>query len=118
MKRLFVALLLLAACSPARRAEMPSSFKVGLLTPGSINDGGWNNIAWQGLQRIRKDLGAQVSNQEGKTPAEIAEACRSYAKNGYDLAFGHGFEFQDAAMAAGKQFPKTGRTGTTSRSGM
>jgi basic membrane protein A and related proteins len=105
MKRLLVVFLLLIACSP-RRVETPS-FKVGLLTPGSINDGGWNNIAWQGLQRIQKDLGAQISNQEVKSPAEIAEGFRSYGKNGYDLAFGHGFEFQDAAMAAGKQFPKT-----------
>ena len=105
MKRVVVALLLLIACSP-RHVETPSS-KVALLTPGSINDGGWNNIAWQGLQRIKKDLGAQISNQEVKSPAEIAEGFRSYGKNRYDLAFGHGFEFQDAAMAAGKQFPKT-----------
>ena len=105
MKRAVVLALLLAACS---RPEAPrAGFKVGLLTPGSINDGGWNNIAWQGLQRIKKDLGAQVSNQEVKSPAEIADGFRSYGKNGYALAFGHGFEFQDAAMAAGKQFPKT-----------
>src|ERR1044071_3790470 len=107
MKRLVVVALLLAACTP-RHVEAPApKFKVGLLTPGSINDGGWNNIAWQGLQRIRSELGAQVSNQEVKTPADIADGFRSYGKNGYALAFGHGFEFQDAAMAAGKQFPKT-----------
>lgn len=104
MKRLVVVALFLAACS---RPEAHTGFKAGLLTPGSINDGGWNNIAWQGLQRIKTELGAQVSNQEVKTPAEIADGFRSYGKNGYDLAFGHGFEFQDAAMAAGKQFPKT-----------
>src|SRR5437764_140691 len=104
MKRVVVlALLLLTACSPRPRTET-HSFKVGLLSPGSINDGGWNNIAWQGLQRIHEELGAQVSNQEVKSPAEIAEGFRSYGKNGYELAFGHGFEFQDAAMAAGKQF--------------
>jgi len=107
MKRaVAAALLVLAACSPRSQAPKPT-FKVALLTPGSINDGGWNNIAWQGLQRIKKDLGAQISNQEVKSPAEIAEGFRSYGKNGYDLAFGHGFEFQDAAMAAGKQFPKS-----------
>jgi basic membrane protein A and related proteins len=105
MKRAVLALLLFAACS--RPEAPPPGFRVGLLTPGSINDGGWNNIAWQGLQRIKTDLGAQVSNQEVKSPAEIADGFRSYGKNGYDLAFGHGFEFQDAAMAAGKQFPKT-----------
>jgi len=107
MKRaIAVALLAFLACSP-RPTETHATFKVGLLTPGSINAGGGNSIAWQGLQRIKKDLGAQISNQEVKSPAEIAEGFRSYGKNGYDLAFGHGFEFQDAAMAAGRQFPKS-----------
>lgn len=106
MKRAVVLILLLFACSP-HHTTSTHAFKVGLLTPGSINDGGWNNIAWQGLQRIKSELGAQVSNQEVKSPAEIAEGFRSYGRDGYDLAFGHGFEFQDAAMAAGKQFPKT-----------
>jgi basic membrane lipoprotein Med (substrate-binding protein (PBP1-ABC) superfamily) len=81
--------------------------KVGLLTPGSVNDGGWNAIAYEGLQEIHKQLGAEVSNQESKTPAEIDEGFRSYGAKGFDLAFGHGFEFQDAAIKAGKQYPKT-----------
>src|SRR6059058_2070142 len=109
MKRavVLVLILLLSACAPRREKPPTATFKAGLLTPGSINDGGWNNIAWQGLQRIKSELGAKISNQEVKTPAEIAEGFRAYGKNGYDLAFGHGFEFQDAALAAGKQFPRT-----------
>ena len=81
--------------------------KVGLLTPGSINDNGWNAIAYEGLQRIHNELGAEVSHQETKTPAEFEEGFRSYGAKGFDLAFGHGFEFQDAAMKAGRQYPKT-----------
>jgi basic membrane protein A len=82
-------------------------FRVGLLTPGSVNDNGWNAIAYEGLQRIRKEFGAEISNQETKTPTEFDEGFKSYGAKGFDLAFGHGFEFQDAAMKAGKQFPKT-----------
>lgn len=81
--------------------------KVGLLTPGSINDNGWNAIAYEGLQRIKSRLGAEVSHQETKTPAEFEEGFRSYGARGFDLAFGHGFEFQDAALAAGKLYPGT-----------
>jgi basic membrane protein A len=81
--------------------------RVGLLTPGSINDNGWNAIAYEGLQRIHKELGAEVSHQEAKTPAEIDEGFRAYGAKGFDLAFGHGFEFQDAALKAGRQYPKT-----------
>jgi basic membrane protein A len=112
-----VALLLVFACQKSEAPTAASSgssapagakpFRVGLLTPGSVNDNGWNAIAWEGLQRIRKELGAEISNQETKTPAEFEEGFRSYGAKGFDLAFGHGFEFQDAAMKAGKQFPKT-----------
>jgi basic membrane lipoprotein Med (substrate-binding protein (PBP1-ABC) superfamily) len=42
--------------------------KVGLLTPGSINDRGWNAIAYEGLLRIQKELGASiVAARESKT---------------------------------------------------
>lgn len=116
MKRTLPALLCAAllACNgsetkhtlPAEAAAKPA-MKVGLLTPGSINDNGWNAIAYEGLQKIKGDLGAAVSHQETKTPAEFEEGFRSYGAKGYDLAFGHGFEFQDAAMKAGREYPKT-----------
>lgn len=118
MKRavLVIALLLLASCEgnreaaePAARGTAPAAqpFRVGLLTPGSIQDGGWNAIAWEGMQRIKSELGAELSHQETKTPAEFEEGFRSYGAKGFDLAFGHGFEFQEAAKKAGAEFPKT-----------
>ncbi|HSY48235.1 MAG TPA: BMP family protein [Thermoanaerobaculia bacterium] len=113
MKRLAVLALLpflLLACSkqePAAAAAAPVAMKVGLLTPGSVNDGGWNAIAYEGLQQIHKQLGAEISHQETKTPAEFEEGFPSYGAKGFDLAFGHGFEFQDAAIKAGRQYPKT-----------
>jgi len=113
MKRCLAIITLVAlACSPAEKHAQPAApqkhvLKVGLLTPGSVNDNGWNAIAYEGLQRIHKELGAEVSHQETKTPAEFEEGFRSYGAKGYDLAFGHGFEFQDAALKAGRQHPKT-----------
>jgi basic membrane protein A len=92
--------------SPAQLPAAPA-MKVGLLTPGSVNDNGWNAIAYEGLQQIHQKLGAEISNQEVKTPPEIEEGFRSYGARNFDLAFGHGFEFQDAAMKAGAQYPKT-----------
>ncbi|HEX2835000.1 MAG TPA: BMP family protein [Thermoanaerobaculia bacterium] len=93
--------------STSSTAAPATPFRVGLLTPGSVNDGGWNAIAYEGLQRVKNDLGAEVSNQETKSPAEITEGFRAYGAKGFDLAFGHGFEYQDAAKAAGAEFPKT-----------
>ena len=85
----------------------PKPLRVGLLTPGSINDGGWNAIAYEGLQRAKAELGAEVSNQETKTPSESLEGFRAYGAKGFDVAFGHGFEYQDAAKTAGAEYPKT-----------
>lgn len=118
MKRavLVIALLVLASCQAQRETAEPAArgtaapakpFRVGLLTPGSIQDGGWNSIAWEGMQRIKSELGAELSHQETKTPAEFDEGFRSYGAKGFDLAFGHGFEFQEAAKKAGAEFPKT-----------
>jgi basic membrane lipoprotein Med (substrate-binding protein (PBP1-ABC) superfamily) len=85
----------------------PRPFRVGLLTPGSINDSGWNAIAWEGVQRIQREMGAEISHQETKTPAEFEEGFNSFGARGFDLALGHGFEFQDAAMKAGARYPNT-----------
>ena len=37
------------------------SFKVALLIPGDINDGGWNSLAYAGLKSIEKELAAKTA---------------------------------------------------------
>ena len=96
-----------SAAPPAAPAAEAKPFKAGLLTPGSINDGGWNAIAYEGLQRIKNELGAEVSHQETKTPPEFLDGFRSYGAKGFDIAFGHGFEYQEAAKQAGAEYPNT-----------
>lgn len=81
--------------------------RVGLVTPGSIADAAWNSGAYQGLLRIRDSLGVGVSHVEARTPAEQAEALRTYAAQGYELVFAHGFEFQDAAERISAEYPRT-----------
>lgn len=56
---------------------------------------------------IRDSLGAQVSHVQTKTPADFEENFREYGARGFQLVFGHGFEFQDAAKRVAPQFPKT-----------
>jgi len=115
MKRIALIILSTLVFACPRKTETPQTspapqkktMKVGLLTPGSVNDSGWNSLAWEGVQRIQKELGAEISHQETKTPPEYLEGFRSYGAKNYDLAFGHGFEFQDAAKQAGAQYPHT-----------
>ena len=107
---LLTALAALAACGGAAERSRPSdstAFRVALLTPGPISDQAWNSGAYRGLMRIRDSLGARVSHIETKTPADFEENFREYGAQGYNLVFGHGFEFQDAASRVGPEYPKT-----------
>lgn len=82
------------------------TFKVALLTPGPVSDAGWSAMAYEGLQSIQQELRAEVSNQEAKG-GQIKDAMRSYAQKGYQLVFGHGFEYNEPAVEVGKDFPNT-----------
>jgi basic membrane protein A len=83
------------------------AFRVALITPGSIADAAWNSGAYAGLNVIRDSLLVEVSHVEARTPSEQQEALRAYAEQGYDLVFGHGFEFQGPAERIGDQYPRT-----------
>ena len=102
------ALLALAACSGKHSAPATdaTALKAALVTPGSIADAAWNSGAYLGLQQLRDSLAMSISHIEARTPAEQEEALRSYAAQGYDLIFAHGFEFQDAAERVARDFPR------------
>jgi len=103
----------LVACGPHEPADDGASataerpFQVALLTPGPISDAGWNASAYEGLRRIEAELDARIAQVETKTPPEFEDGFREYAEAGFDLCFGHGFEFQDAAAAVGAEYPET-----------
>lgn len=96
-----------SAPAHAAPATPAARFKVALLSPGPVSDAGWNALAYEGLLAIRDQLGAQVSQIQTNTPAEFEEGFRDFARRGYQLVFGHGFEFQDAAAAVASDFPHT-----------
>ena len=90
------------AANPDTDGDTPS---VALLTSGPVSDAGWHAGAYEGLQLIGDSLGFRISHQQTRTPAEFDEAFLSYAEAGYDLIFGHGFEYQDAASRAAEKYP-------------
>lgn len=114
--------LLLSACTPqpdgAANAPAPAEgnaapaaagqpFRVALLTAGPISDAGWNAGAYEGLMRIKNELGAEVSHQQTKSPAEFEGAFRDYAQQGYDVIIAHGNEYGDPALKVASDFPKS-----------
>ena len=104
IRRLALAAALLSGC--AKAGDAPAAFRVALITPGSIADAAWNSGAYAGLQQIRDSVGAEISHVEARTPGEQLEALRTYAAQGYDLIFGHGFEFQAPAERVAGEYSK------------
>jgi basic membrane protein A len=99
---------LLNACRSA--ATVPgadSAFRVALLTPGPVSDGGWNAAAFDGLQLIKKQLGAETAMVQTRSPADFDDAFRDFASRGFNLIFAHGFEYSDEALKVAGSFPRS-----------
>lgn len=83
----------------------PEPLKVGLVLSGPINDGGWNSVAYEGLMKAQDELGIEGNYIENVPQSDNEEAFRNYAVGGYDVVIGHGYQFNDAAIALGPEFP-------------
>jgi len=82
-------------------------FRVAVLLTGPVSDDGWNASAWEGAQRIRGELGAEIAKVESLDKSAFEENFRELAARGTDLVFGHAYEFQDAALRVAPDFPRT-----------
>jgi basic membrane lipoprotein Med (substrate-binding protein (PBP1-ABC) superfamily) len=83
------------------------ALKVALLTPGDINDQGWNQLAYEGLEALKKETGAETAHQVTKNATEHTPALRDFADQKYDLVLCHGFEYGERVLPVAKKFPDT-----------
>jgi len=97
MPRLLL-LLAIAWCVPAAEP-----LKIGLICSGSVTDGGWNQLAKEAIEQVKKDFKAEVSILQKVTQDKAGDELRAYAADGYDLVIAHGYEFLTPAaeVAAG-----------------
>lgn len=103
--------LIVSGCGgPDTRNAVPSEeapFKVALITPGSINDAGWNALGYAGLKQIEEKLGATISHKHADGPKDFEADFREYARQGYQMIIGHGFEMQEFAVKVSQDYPDT-----------
>lgn len=83
-----------------------SDVKVALILPGSANDKGWNQEAYDGLEEI-KDMGCQTAYSENVEASDYENVFRGYADQGFQIVIGHGTEFEDAASKVAEDYPDT-----------
>ena len=88
-------------------AKGPEEFKVALLHPATVSDGGWNAFGYDGLKAVEEALGATINRVESRSATDQEAHFREYALDGYHLIFGHGFEYQDPAKLVAQDFPET-----------
>jgi basic membrane protein A len=86
-------------------AEGAGAMKIALLMPGPINDGGWNTMAYNALMAAKAEFDAEVAYTENVKQNDQVQLLRQYAMRGYTVMIGHGFEFGDALMQVGEDFP-------------
>jgi basic membrane lipoprotein Med (substrate-binding protein (PBP1-ABC) superfamily) len=99
--------LLTVACSRGGDSRAGDPFRVAVLLTGPVSDDGWNASAWEGVETIGRELGARVAKVESLDKSRFEENLRQFASEGWDLVFGHAYEFQDAALRVAKDFPGT-----------
>lgn len=100
-------LIPLAAPLMSRKAfAAGETIKVALLLPGSVADGGWSQLAYQGLQNL-KAQGFNVASSESVPQAQMEQVIRGYADDGYNLIIGHSFEYGSAFNEIAPEYPDT-----------
>ncbi|ESA33778.1 basic membrane lipoprotein [Leptolyngbya sp. Heron Island J] len=111
--------LLLKACSPgatpeattekatATQATAKEASSLAIVLPGTITDGGWNQLGYEGVKRAGDELGLEVAYVEQVKNADQTEALTDFARQGYSLVVGHGGQFDAAIEQVAAQFPET-----------
>ena len=82
-----------------------SDTRVVLLLTGVIADGGWSQLAFNGLKALGAGHGFKTAFAENISLAQMQEVVRGYADDGYDLLLGHGFEFSSALLDIAPDYP-------------
>src|SRR3954464_14261157 len=96
-----VVLALWAGSTPA------AALKVALILPGSDTDKGWNQMAREGVDLVKKELKAETKVVTNVKSSDFYNQVSNFAEDGYDVIICHGGEFEKAAAQAAKRYRKT-----------
>jgi len=108
----FLALsLVVAGCGNTKEGngsngEGGSGVQIGLVTDVTgVNDKAFSQSAWEALQRVKTDSGADIKYLQSKTDADFVPNLTQFVKSGYDLTWGTGFVMADAVRKVAKENP-------------
>jgi len=93
--------------APIVEVEEVPPFKVAVLLPGPIADGGWNMLAYQGVVALQADPTYEVVYTESLPVKDFPTTVRGYADDGYQLIIGHGSQFTTVLIEIAPEYPDT-----------
>ena len=84
------------------------ALKVGLIVDkGQLDDNGFNELAFKGLERAQAELSVEGRVIESASAADYIPNMTSLARQDYDLVIGVGFAQGDAVGKVAQKFPET-----------
>ena len=88
-------------------APMEEGLRIALVLPGSTNDKGFNQLAFESLPILEAEFGAETAYSEATPVNEYVQAFEDFASDGYDIVIGQGFQFGEIALEVAPNFPDT-----------
>ncbi len=97
-----------ASTTAATETQPAEQVRVGLVVDrGQLDDDGFNELAFRGVQRAEEELGVEGRVVESATAADYIPSMTTLARNGYDLVIGVGFAQGDAIGKVAQKYPET-----------
>lgn len=106
---IIMASLSLVGCGSQTSSKTEKSskdLKIGMVADvGGINDESFNQSAWEGLQKAKKDFGVDVKVIESKQASEYITNMESLIDDGVDLVIGVGNTMKDDIKKEAENYP-------------
>lgn len=105
---LTAAMVASVSAMPQMVAAADDEFNIGLITDvGGVNDGSFNQSAWEGLEKAGEELGVEVNYLESATDADYQPNMETFVDEDYDLIISVGYMLADATREAAEANPDT-----------
>ena len=91
-------------------AGKEGKLKVAVILPGKKDDVSFNQAMYEGMQKYAEAHGDEIELKVTENVYEVADiepALMDFADQGYDVIFGHGFQFMEPIVKVAPSYPET-----------